>query len=222
MKRNRASPGATIGFTAAGVAIAAAAWGMAHQPDDQPIMAHGAATPSAPSGAIPVLPGVPVNTTATVIAPPPASVTATTVAPSSNAPGFAQQVLQAVNQVRARGQRCGNEAFAPAPPLVEHPQLTLAAKRHAEDQARHRFMSHAGSTGSNPAARITAAGYGWRAVGENVAMGQTTPTEVVDDWVSSPGHCKNIMDPTYIHMGIGLAHDVHGAPYWAQTFGAPR
>lgn len=147
------------------------------------------------------------------------------VAPTAGHPpaqDFAQRVLAEVNRVRAEGRICGKTRFGPAAPLSLHDRLMEAAQQHALDQAKHRFMSHSGSNGSSPAERVTAAGYAWYGTAENVAKGQTTADKVVDSWAKSEGHCRNIMDPTYMHMGIGRAEDDLGIPYWAQSFGAPR
>ena len=47
--------------------------------------------------------------------------------------------------------------------------------------------------------------------------------EVVAGWLDSPGHCANIMDSRFQHIGVGLATgNGRGQFYWVQTFGAPR
>lgn len=55
------------------------------------------------------------------------------------------------------------------------------------------------------------------AAGENVAYGQTTAREVVNEWLHSPGHRKNI-EGDYTLTGIGLANDSKGIPYYTQIF----
>ena len=67
------------------------------------------------------------------------------------------------------------------------------------------------------------AGYSFQAAGENIAAGQTTPQEVVDGWMQSPGHCSNIMSPSFTEIGVGyvLAPQGQLPHYWTQTFGAP-
>jgi uncharacterized protein YkwD len=52
------------------------------------------------------------------------------------------------------------------------------------------------------------------AVGENIAVGQLTPKEVIQDWMNSPGHRKNILHSEFAEIGIGLFGD-----YWVQNFG---
>ena len=85
-------------------------------------------------------------------------------------------------------------------------------------------MKHEGRNGSTPGQRVTQAGYRWRAVGENVAAGQPTADAVMAAWLSSPGHCANIMNGQYTEMGIASAaneRDKYGV-YWTMSLAAPR
>jgi uncharacterized protein YkwD len=104
-------------------------------------------------------------------------------------------------------------------PLTVNAKLTKAAQDHSQDMADHRNMSHTGSDGSSPGDRITRAGYNWSAYGENVAYGYSTPESVMEAWMTSPGHKRNILDCTYKEIGIGLAQPGH---YWTQDFGTAR
>jgi uncharacterized protein YkwD len=90
--------------------------------------------------------------------------------------------------------------------------------------ARHQKLQHQGFDGSTPGERATAAGYAWRAIAENIAAGPTTASEVVQMWLDSPGHCANIMSPSYTELGLAFAEDreTQSGVYWAQEFGRPR
>lgn len=136
----------------------------------------------------------------------------------------AAQVLQLTNEARGRARRCGDRSFAPAPPLRTNAQLEQAAAQHAGDMAQHEYLEHRGRDGSTPAQRISRAGYDWRSVGENIAAGQGSAQDVVDDWLSSPGHCANLMSPDFAEMGVAYAVNMASRPavYWAQEFGKPR
>jgi uncharacterized protein YkwD len=144
--------------------------------------------------------------------------------PQEQAGDVAQRVLALVNQARSQARWCGAEPFQPAKPLALDSRLTQAAAVHAAAMAQGSFMEHEGRDGSTPAGRVSAAGYNWRSVGENIAMGQTTPEQVVAEWVKSPEHCANIMEPRFTQMGIAYAFEKksEGGVYWAQTFGLPR
>jgi len=144
--------------------------------------------------------------------------------PAGAAGEVAARVLQLVNAARAQPRQCGNRAFQAAPPLRANNLLDQAAAVHARDMAARSFMAHEGSDGSSFDARISRSGYRWRSVAENVAAGQPSADEVVRDWVQSPGHCANLMNPAFTEMGLAFATNPRSADgiYWAQTFGRPR
>lgn len=111
---------------------------------------------------------------------------------------------------------------AGAPPLRSNTRLDLAAQRHAEDMLARNFFAHASPEGKTVRDRAQAAGYDWRMVGENIAEGQLSVDEVMDTWMHSPGHRKNILDPGFKELGVGLALGQSGGRYrivWAQAFG---
>ena len=136
----------------------------------------------------------------------------------------ARRALALVNEARAQARRCGNERYAPAPPLVLDITLGSVAELHARDMARHGRMSHEGSDGSTPAQRLTRAGYVWRTVAENVAAGDTSADAVMRTWLASPGHCANLMNPDVREMGIAWAFEPSSpkGTYWAQVFATRR
>ncbi len=140
---------------------------------------------------------------------------------AADASGVGQRVLALVNEARGGKRRCGRQRFDAAPPLAGSASLDAAALAHAEDMASHSRLGHAGSDGSTAGERAARAGYRWRLVGENVASGQSTPEQVVADWLDSPHHCANLMDPAYADMGVGYAAGP-GDVYWAQLFGTPQ
>jgi uncharacterized protein YkwD len=133
-----------------------------------------------------------------------------------------QQVLELVNQARARGWVCGVERFGPALPVLVSDKLHRAARGHARDMAKRSFFEHEGSDGSSPKERVQRAGYRLRLTGENIAFGPATAAEVVSGWLGSPGHCANIMNPHFRDMGVAVAQgSKRGHFYWVQELGAP-
>ena len=133
------------------------------------------------------------------------------------------RVVDLVNDARSKGRRCGSERFSAAPPLGVSPKLSDAANDHARDMARKKLFDHRGSDGSQPKDRVLRAGYASRLTGENIAFGPASAEEVVSGWLASPGHCENIMDPRFQHIGVGLATGrKRGRIYWVQDFGAPQ
>jgi uncharacterized protein YkwD len=147
------------------------------------------------------------------------------VAPASaQAPMLATRALQLVNQVRARGARCGERSFGPAPPVKLSDALAGVAFGHADDMAKHNYFEHEDLTGHSPADRVRAVGYQEKLVGENIAYGPKSADEVVQGWLDSPGHCENIMDPRFAEMGIAYAagHTSRRGLYWVQLLVAPK
>jgi uncharacterized protein YkwD len=124
-------------------------------------------------------------------------------------------LLQLVNDARKKGCNCGNTYYAPAPALIWNDQLEKAAYNHSNDMFRNSYFSHTGSDGSGSGERINDAGYNWIYYAENIAQGYPTEKEVVAGWLSSPGHCSNIMSKDYKEMGVSKVGD-----YWTQDFGS--
>jgi uncharacterized protein YkwD len=142
----------------------------------------------------------------------------------SDAGEVAAELLQRINLARARPRRCGDKSFAPAPPLQPNALLSRAAEAHAQDMVSHDYFAHQGSDGSTPAQRVSATGYRYQLVGENIAAGPETAADAAEGWLASPAHCENIMDPRFSESGVGYAANASGTPqiYWVQEFGAPR
>jgi uncharacterized protein YkwD len=134
------------------------------------------------------------------------------------------ELLQRINLARTKSRRCGSKLFPAAPPLQPNAQLRAAAEAHARDMLDHNYFAHEGHDGSNPAQRVTAEGYAYRLVGENIAAGPTTAAQAVEGWLESPDHCENLMDARFTDSGVAFAASTHGPPriYWVQDFGTPR
>jgi uncharacterized protein YkwD len=113
--------------------------------------------------------------------------------------------LAAVNQARSVNQVCGTTPHSPAAPVSWSENLAMAAYLHSEDMALNNFFSHTGSDGSSAGQRISRQGYPWRAYGENIAVGYPTVSSVIQGWLGSEGHCRNLMDPDFTEIGAGYA-----------------
>lgn len=132
---------------------------------------------------------------------------------------FQREFLERINNLRASGCQCGDTYMPPAPPLSWNLQLELAAYNHAEDMSKNRYFDHVSKSGKTVKDRIIAAGYdfyGYKSfiIGENIALGQRSIKEVMEGWIKSPGHCKNLMKQEYKEVGI-----VRYNTYWVQDFG---
>ena len=95
------------------------------------------------------------------------------------------------------------------------PDLMRAAKVRAEEITRH--YSHTRPDGSDC---FTAVKEKYGHLGENIAAGYKTPQEVVDGWMNSEGHRKNILNPAFTKIGVGYLYTGKDmAHYWVQMFG---
>lgn len=124
-------------------------------------------------------------------------------------------ILQLVNDIRKKGCQCGDTWYPPAPSVTWNELLEKAALNHSRDMYQNNYFSHTSQDGNNAGYRIRQVGYNWRSYGENIAMGYKNEGEVVAGWISSPGHCKNIMNKNYKEMGVAKA-----GSYWTQEFGS--
>jgi len=132
---------------------------------------------------------------------------------------FQKEFLKQINKVRTEGCKCGDTFMQPVEPLTWNTQLHISALAHAQDMARNKYFSHVSKNGDKIKDRITAAGYtytGYQSftIGENIAFNQRSIKEVMEGWLNSPSHCKNIMSPAFKEVGIGMQDY-----YWVQDFG---
>lgn len=123
------------------------------------------------------------------------------------------RVVQLTNEIRA--------VYGLAP-LQVHPALIHSAQWMARDMVQHNYLCHTDSLGREIDPRLPGFGYSdYREIGENIAGGQLTAEEVVADWMRSPGHRANLLNPTF--REIGVAHfngdHTHFKHYWVQDFG---
>jgi uncharacterized protein YkwD len=87
------------------------------------------------------------------------------------------------------------------PPLMASAKLDRAAQGWTDSMVASDDFTH-GNAFMN---RISATGFDWTTVGENIATGYESPATVVRAWMQSPGHCANILDPAYREVGTGLS-----------------
>jgi uncharacterized protein YkwD len=112
--------------------------------------------------------------------------------------------------------------------LTLNSKLTAAAQKHTQNMALQDFFDHTGRDGSSLGQRISAEGYKWSMVAENIGAGYGTAADVVNGWINSPGHRANLLNPGLKQIGVGyyfLANDTGSQNwhyYWTQDFGTPR
>jgi uncharacterized protein YkwD len=110
------------------------------------------------------------------------------------------------------------------PSLRLSTKLGQAGQNHAVDMVQKNFFSHTGSNGSQPWDRAKAVGYSYSSIGENIAAGNKTPAETINQWMRSPGHRSNILSRKYTEIGFGYTSNpsYQYESVWVQVFGNPR
>ena len=106
----------------------------------------------------------------------------------------AWQLLQLANQARAQ---------AGAAPLRWDAALATAARQHCLRMAADHSISHQYPGEPDVSARAAQAGAHFSLIEENVALA-STPTEIHDLWMHSPGHRDNLLNPQVDHVGVAL------------------
>ncbi len=122
------------------------------------------------------------------------------------------EVIRLVNVQRAK---------AGLPALKTNWQLSRVARYKSADMASKGYFSHNSPTYGTPFQMMENFGLRFTAAGENIAYGQRTPAEVMQDWMNSPGHRSNIMSSSFSEIGVGLAKNKNGVCYWTQQFMRP-
>ncbi len=123
------------------------------------------------------------------------------------APGLEDQILDLVNRYRkSKGLS----------PLTVNFTIAQEARKHTMAMATHRVdFGHAGFNIRSKV--ITSKVQGATSVAENVAYGSQSAKEVVNGWLNSPGHRRNI-EGNYKFTGIGVARDQQARLYFTQIF----
>lgn len=112
-------------------------------------------------------------------------------------------------------------AKAGLPAMAPDATLFAAARSHSANMARQNKLSHK-LDGKEVDDRVEAAGYNYIFVGENVAWNQDSPAKAMKSWMNSSGHRANILSKDYTQIGVGIARNGGGEPYYTQVFGRPR
>ena len=103
------------------------------------------------------------------------------------------EMLALVNQARCR------EGLSP---VIDNSLLRNAATQHSLDMLTNSFFDHQGIDGNTVGDRVSAQGYTWLAVGENLAAGATSTAEAFELWWKSPGHKANILNADFTEAGL--------------------
>ena len=119
---------------------------------------------------------------------------------------YEAEVLRLVNEERTRYGLS---------PLTQ--DLGAAEVAHLRAKEIVQSFSHTRPNGSSCFTAAKELGVSYRSAGENIAYGYPTPEKVVEGWMNSEGHRKNILSSSFSKIGIGCYQN-NGILYWSQFF----
>jgi uncharacterized YkwD family protein/spore coat assembly protein SafA len=122
---------------------------------------------------------------------------------------FERQVIDLTNQER---QKAG------LAPLQLDWQLSRVARYKSRDMRDTGYFGHKSPQYGSPFDMMKRFNVQYSSAGENIAVGQTSPEQVVKEWMNSPGHRKNLLNDTYTYIGAGYAKGGSYGTYWTQMF----
>ena len=109
--------------------------------------------------------------------------------------------------------------------LSLNPLLMRAAQLKAEDMGKEAYYAHVSPDGETPMFWLDMVGYKYQYVGENLTANILDEEDVVSAWMGSPGHRRNLLDPKFTHVGIGVAEGTYkGKPalFVVQMLATPK
>ncbi len=125
---------------------------------------------------------------------------------NTQASSYETEVVRLVNEIRSKNG---------LNPLTHDESLSRIARIKSQDMKDNGYFSHQSPNYGSPFDMMKTFGISYRSAAENIAKGQRTPESVVNAWMNSSGHRKNILSPSYTHIGVGY---VAGGNYWTQMF----
>ena len=120
---------------------------------------------------------------------------------------YYREILELVNNIRAE---------AGVSPLTLDTTLCQAATVRAIEMDNTGVFSHTRPDGTDCWSVFKLYGITYRTCGENIAMGQRTPAQVVESWRNSPGHYANMVKAGFGKLGVGMSNS--NRIYWVQMF----
>ncbi|ENH95610.1 hypothetical protein J416_15192 [Gracilibacillus halophilus YIM-C55.5] len=119
---------------------------------------------------------------------------------------FQEEVVRLTNQERKNNG---------ASELKIDQELMGVAQMKSEDMAENNYFSHTSPTYGSPFDMLRSNGIDYSKASENIAAGQQSAKDVVDSWMNSKGHRRNLLDPEVTHIGVGYTSN---GDYWTQLF----
>jgi len=118
------------------------------------------------------------------------------------------KILQLVNTERAK---TGAKA------LVSSGECTKLARMKSKDMVDNNYFSHQSPTHGSPFDMLKSNKVNYMYAGENIAMDQSADA-AFKAWMNSEGHKKNILNPNFTELGVGIAPKGNGSYIYTQLF----
>ncbi|MBR6524074.1 MAG: SafA/ExsA family spore coat assembly protein [Clostridia bacterium] len=119
---------------------------------------------------------------------------------------FENEIVRLVNEIRKEN---GLNT------LTHDWELSRVARYKSQDMKDKKYFAHNSPTYGTPYQMMTSFGITYRSAGENLSQGYSSPKVVVNAWMNSAGHRKNILNPSYTKIGVGY---VKSGNYCTQMF----
>jgi len=89
-------------------------------------------------------------------------------------------------------------------PLRINDQLADVALDRVDDMFAKHYFGHFSPDGIKPWTWADKHGYNYREFGENLAVGYRTPQAIVDGWMHSPEHRRNVLSAAFDEVGVAI------------------
>lgn len=134
--------------------------------------------------------------------------TTNTATASGTLTADASRILQLCNAERAK---------VGAKPLTANADLTKLANMKSQDMVKNNYFSHQSPTYGSPFDMMKTYGISYMYAGENLAMNQSADGAHTA-WMNSEGHRRNILNPDFTEIGIGIYPKGNGSFIYTQEF----
>ena len=125
---------------------------------------------------------------------------------STSVVAYEAEVVRLVNEIRVSNGLST---------LTHNWELSRVARYKSQDMKNLGYFSHTSPTYGSPFNMMKNFGISYKTAGENIAKGYSSPKQVVDAWMNSPGHRANILNSSFTEIGVGY---VSTGNYWTQMF----
>ncbi len=118
------------------------------------------------------------------------------------------RILQLVNAERSK---------TGLKPLSSNSDCTKLARMKSQDMVDNNYFSHQSPTYGSPFDMLKSNKVDYMSAGENIAMNQNADA-AFKAWMNSEGHRKNILNPNFTELGVGIAPKGNGSNIYTQIF----